>query len=43
MTNMNSVTYCCDRTHPQEVPVHVVVQPVMDNHIPSTIVVGKRG
>ena len=30
-------------THPQEVPVHVVVQPVMDHYVPSAIVIGKRG
>lgn len=30
-------------THPQEVPVHIVVQPVVDHYVPGAIVIGKRG
>lgn len=33
----------CTITHPQEVPIHVIVQPVVDYDIPSAIVIGKRG
>lgn len=33
----------CTTTHPQEVPIDIIVQPVVDYDIPSAIVIGKRG
>lgn len=38
------VTFQCDSygsTHPEEVSVPIVIQPVMNHYVPGTIVVGK--